>query len=1151
MESYRNSESDAAPVSVLPAPPPGMHHRAERYDGEDYISVGAFAPGAPRDLDHSGGVGSLFFDCDLADWYWATRIDPANATLGNVTSVGAKKQLKKWLHELPQGKLVGLLDEHLGCIAGVLAWLGLTATHIVRSGYGHHVHIHLDAWHPESDTKARAFTTAVVDAVAGQLHYGLFDPGTTLGGIQLCRAVGGKNRKGPTTRAVVRVEGDAAHRMTIRAWSPPVDALVGSEESRARVAALLAAHRSADQAALGVRLRTGCGPKGVSGVQWDVPPTTRVQAKDGTERSLAEWAPHVTRKVPCYCPVHDDGSPSAVIFVHNGTAFVHCRACAGNYWPARGDHAVGHGDTCLAPSSVTTTTPTPPAVSGTKYLSLTAEEVPPGVHIIRADTGTGKTTSEAAILADARKTGKRVLVLVHRQGLANDAARVYDLRCYLSDNENRELVIAPGEGVVLSIQSLLRLSWPGADDVGNLMDGGSVTDGAPDIIVIEEVEALLAAFDGSTIPKVRGPNGRATARETYRRLETLIRACLARGGRVIALDALAGKVTDSVLTRLTGRVPTVHHHRWTADDPEIISHDSRWGIVTEVLAAAAAPDRRPCIACTSANDARRIHHILFAAGYRGIIATSDEAPERRASGASLTQGWETADYVVYSPTIDSGVNYDPPETAHRFTDVFVVAASVAGVGWRSLVQMRHRARHHDRVHIWVAGNYQHSLAVDEAAIRAQVAATWRGVKQTIVRYVEDPTERGLLVAEKYDDDEYLASMVDTRAGILRGWADVAADWSAYWKSRGATVTVAVTPDAAVERAAKALWRAAGNTVDEDYDDAVLSIPSASQRQVEEIQRRGPMSREEALQLRKARLLDRFGHLRSGLALLDRHGRRTRAVIAATRGALVSDGEPGRVAEARMGDDLQAMANRDAFALTGASSRVRVAVLLTSVVLGRGWMRSLLPAGLQADPDIEWVTEMAHTPHPEPLPIYIEGGVCHPTTATWSTGGFSLTSMWSDIVASLPDAVPALAALGLTPRDLDANPTRAVGSIIRYLGLNTTCTHTRVAGRRVRTYRVDSASWDVLKADLCRTAHRAKGEAVTDWDLLPDARNPSTPDGVDVDHLLDDLEDEVPVVTSTPEPAEHRPVDEDDYDYTDEMWAEILRAIGADDRREGC
>ena len=72
---------------------------------------------------------------------------------------------------------------------------------------------------------------------------------------------------------------------------------------------------------------------------------------------------------------------------------------------------------------------------------------------IKSDQNTGKTEALKMLVQDAIKRGLRVLILTHRQALAQDLAKRLGARCYL-DEIGQSYIVGKGEGLVLCVNSL-------------------------------------------------------------------------------------------------------------------------------------------------------------------------------------------------------------------------------------------------------------------------------------------------------------------------------------------------------------------------------------------------------------------------------------------------------------------------------------------------------------------------------------------------------------------------------------------------------------------------------------------------------------------------------------------------------------------------
>lgn len=225
--------SDCQVGSIFAPVPHGLVRIHERYEREEYVSLYAYLPGSPRQETHSKGRGQLFIDFDGADWLlWQHHTQLAG--LDQVTAETAKKALKKrLLYSLSDADLDALLDKHQDQIEAVLAHCGLTATYIVRSGYGHHVHILTDRWDRTKTTQN--YVGEMIGWVNSQLGYEFADPGGN-GSAQICREIGTYNRKSPDKPRLVRVVGgDPGARLSLDSvFRAPAD-LPGAGEIRAEV----------------------------------------------------------------------------------------------------------------------------------------------------------------------------------------------------------------------------------------------------------------------------------------------------------------------------------------------------------------------------------------------------------------------------------------------------------------------------------------------------------------------------------------------------------------------------------------------------------------------------------------------------------------------------------------------------------------------------------------------------------------------------------------------------------------------------------------------------------------------------------------------------------------------------------------------------
>jgi len=284
----------------------------------------------------------------------------------------------------------------------------------------------------------------------------------------------------------------------------------------------------------------------------------------------------INKTTTIYCPFHHDQNPSAFVAINEkGSKFIRCSSCQMTWWMDDGksydfysfDEAVKR---LVDPSSskdkpitgalkdmalVSNALPSNIHISNNEYLQIS--HISEGITFIKSPKGTGKTTFLAEIIKNAiqaypalsfeeyeEKTAydtdppiyndKKVLLIGHRQALIGDLCNKLDLNCYLDDHTFRPAEILERQkryGVCLD--SLRK-----------------VQDKKYDIVVIDEVEQVLAHFMSDTIGEKRN------------NLFALFAYQVMSAKQVIALDADLDWVSFNTLTTLpinkllNGKEPT-------------------------------------------------------------------------------------------------------------------------------------------------------------------------------------------------------------------------------------------------------------------------------------------------------------------------------------------------------------------------------------------------------------------------------------------------------------------------------------------------------------------------------------------------------------------------------------------------------------------
>jgi len=281
---------------------------------------------------------------------------------------------------------------------------------------------------------------------------------------------------------------------------------------------------------------------------------------------------------PIHCPFHNDHNPSAFVNKNKRkSTYIYCPRCQKTWWLSGDATAsvnfddfeqvvVGLKDDQLNKANKAslkslfahTLRPDNIHISSTKHLEI--PELQDGITLIKSPKGSGKTTFLAGVLKDIIHRfatleeyeentdpevdepflGKeKILLIGHRQALIGELCQRLHLNCYL-DDKGREY----GE------------VWDRRNRYGVCLDSlWKVEDRSYDIVVIDEVEQVLAHFLSDTLGEKRYG--------TFGIFAKMIR----NAKKVVALDADLGWITFTTLTDLitTSEVPKKNKNKKKKD----------------------------------------------------------------------------------------------------------------------------------------------------------------------------------------------------------------------------------------------------------------------------------------------------------------------------------------------------------------------------------------------------------------------------------------------------------------------------------------------------------------------------------------------------------------------------------------------------------
>lgn len=291
--------------------------------------------------------------------------------------------------------------------------------------------------------------------------------------------------------------------------------------------------------------------------------------------------------------------------------------------------------------------------------------------LIKSDMGTGKTTAASRAIRGKR----RVLVLTYRIALAEQLAAGFQTECY------KGLVAADIRRIdrlTLSVQSLHKLL--GADNAIPAFD----------VVIIDEVEKVLAALGGNTL---RGD----AAHFAYE----LLKAIVQRAGRVIAMDAHASPVAQKFLIeqRSAYRVKTIINC-YQRPRGALVMHDEIDQLTATIEQLADEDSGAPVVVVTnSEKEAKRLEtmfgdrygdHEVFA-----VYGENSGDPERQAVIRDINKRIGNYRLFITSPSLDSGI------------DIQADVRAVVGIFYREPLtapechQMLNRCRRAREYHVYV------------------------------------------------------------------------------------------------------------------------------------------------------------------------------------------------------------------------------------------------------------------------------------------------------------------------------------------------------------------------------------------------------------------------------------------------------------------
>jgi len=698
-----------------------------------------------------------------------------------------------------------------------------------------------------------------------------------------------------------------------------------------------------------------------------------------------------------------------------------------------------------------------PQEGDSRYLQF---ELTPGAHILRSDTGTGKTETLIRALASAP-----ALIVTPRVSITEEAAERYGATNYRA--QSGALVVgANARSVAVCINSIARCKYTG---VGAFW------------LVLEEAEQVVDALFGGTIP-LHSEDGKTTAAKVLEELKTLAADAIESGGGVVAADAFAGDLTRELLGVILPKgVQTKEHGIGRRVNAKVRFYngatDAAGGTIhTEASAMLAAIESdvsdgaRVIIATLNASDAHAWGEILSEVrlddGRRArvkVYTSQEETAQGREERSPLSElkdvdrYWskKCVDVVIYSPCISAAVSFDPRDEMERFDIAALVAPHVQHGRTDLALQMLARPRH-----------------VNEIWIACPSRTTTRSVPSI------EHLEREARVKWSAEASEYLAELgwpagsferQDNDLCALAAWAkyvhalrsaDIKADLRRHFEARGAECTeegvaCAISENQALKEVKKRRkWT---------WGKLVVDAPRVNAAEAEwlrdDLRQRNakggaliPLGDEQdkiRATIESQTLRGRYGdpYLTEKLVIQDKHGGQWTKTKRLVRCGLIADGETLRAIGPQK---RRAIREGQAAGASAEATKTKAALLLMRLHRGDEWTGALLAPLRGASQPARGALKKPLTREANPDAL----------EATWDADAHdddALADAYAQELKAHGIELELLRKTGFSVADVRGGHVKALGQALKAHGLTTT--HTRQGGgERRRIYSIDLERW---------------------------------------------------------------------------------------------
>lgn len=426
-------------------------------------------------------------------------------------------------------------------------------------------------------------------------------------------------------------------------------------------------------------------------------------------------------RTPVYCPVHVDSRASAFV-VHSsdgGGMGVHCVACGRTYWADRGSPTFDLNeydrrvekliresfDTWLREQNTNTEIfdfdAPPPGLLQERFLPNELIPLQEGVTIIKSPKGSGKTTVLRNVVDEAKRKGKSVLLIGHRQTLLRSMAQRLGLRCYFDlVTQNGKDGDGTGEqGPAKQMKVNNNPTRHYAVCMDSLQGRLNTQEDKYDVIILDEVEQVISHLLVSK-----------TLRLDRRRIYNVFRYYLRNAKSVYLLDADMNAPTVIMLREVLSDEKSRSYHMIqntypTGEGKEIRVYQGD-GHLRSVMERMLADGKRLYVCSNSKTeiDALEIRfQTLFGESKKIFKVTSDNSQDAKVQEflSDVSNRILECDVLLASPAIGTGIDITFPN-GEALVDATVGIFKSEITTHFDIDQQLSRVRNPKEIHVWIS-----------------------------------------------------------------------------------------------------------------------------------------------------------------------------------------------------------------------------------------------------------------------------------------------------------------------------------------------------------------------------------------------------------------------------------------------------------------